>query len=254
MKSKRQWMATNRIKTRTPFKDLFPIEEKTVDAVTKHMQDNGYDESQPIIIWDQSTPEVKHGLYIVDGHTRLLAAKKAGLSPVYIARIDFSSEKDALQYAIHNQRDRRNLTDADIMRCVEMLDERKAIQKDDKGKFAVGSSEPTGRTADKTATVIGTSPTKVKKTRTIIDHADEETKRAVKSGEKSIHKAYEETQKKQKKPRKMVDKEKLVSPEFKKAWDNMLHEIKNAIGLEWKTTSREAAIKYMEILLDIVKP
>jgi hypothetical protein len=32
--------------------------------------------------------------------------------------------KKALEYAIHNQRDRRNLTDADIFRLVGLLDKR----------------------------------------------------------------------------------------------------------------------------------
>lgn len=192
-------MATNRVKTRGPFNKLFPIDEKTIDAIADHMQNNGYDESQPVIIWDQSSQEAKHALYIIDGHTRLLAAKKAKLSPVYVARMNFPDDNAALQYAIHNQRDRRNFTDADILRCVEMLDERKAVQKDEKGKFAVGSSEPTGRTADKTASIIGTSPTKIKKIRTVIDHGDDQTKQDILDGEKSIHKAYKETQEKRKK-------------------------------------------------------
>jgi len=40
---------------------------------------------------------------------------------------------------------------------------------------------------------VGTSKSKVEKVRRIIDHADDETKEAVKSGEISINKAYQET-------------------------------------------------------------
>jgi hypothetical protein len=37
----------------------------------------------------------------------------------------FPDEDSALEYAIHNQRNRRNLTDAELLRCIEVLDRRK---------------------------------------------------------------------------------------------------------------------------------
>ena len=37
MPSKCQWMARDRITVQTPFMGLFPIDEKTVDAVAEHM-------------------------------------------------------------------------------------------------------------------------------------------------------------------------------------------------------------------------
>ena len=71
MESKRGWVATNRLKTKQLFGSIFPRDEKMVDAITGHMLANGYDESQPIIIWDRTKEEdSKNALYIVDGHTR----------------------------------------------------------------------------------------------------------------------------------------------------------------------------------------
>lgn len=37
----------------------------------------------------------------------------------------FETEDDALEYAIHNQRDRRSLTDGEIAGCLAVLDSRK---------------------------------------------------------------------------------------------------------------------------------
>ena len=210
MQSKCQWLPTNRITTRSPFKDLFPIDQGTVDAVADHMRANGYDESQPIVVWKES--DNKHPI-IIDGHTRLLAALKAMISPVPVAIMDFPDERAALEHAIHNQRDRRNLTDADIIRCIEAVDKRSSWGGDRKSEDAKikSSNEPlTGKegqaenqrckstfdSAQETAKIVGTSRDKVKKARTILDHADEGTKQAVLDGKKSIHAAAKETQEK----------------------------------------------------------
>ncbi len=198
MKSKRGWVATNRLKTRELFGSLFPRDEKMIDAIAEHMAVNGYDEAQSIIVWDRTKEEGKNALYVVDGHTRKCAAAKAGLSPVYVARVKFTGEQEALEYAIHNQRDRRNITDADLIRCIRAVDSRKTRGGDRKSEAAKskGPSGPieTKSSAQQTADIVGTSQNKVKKARTVIDHADKQTKQEVESGKKSINKAYQETQ------------------------------------------------------------
>jgi len=165
------------------------------------MAANGYDQSQPIIVWDRTAEEGnKNALYIVDGHTRKCAAAKAGISRVPVVKMNFPTEEEALQYAIHNQRDRRNITDADLIRCIELVDSRKPRGGDRKRDAAksIGASEPIDfkSSAQQTAGIVGTSEAKVKKARTVIDHADDKTRQEVESGEKSIHKAYQETQQK----------------------------------------------------------
>lgn len=46
--------------------------------------------------------------------------------------------------------------------------------------------------------------------------------------------------------------EEIVSEEFKSAYNGMLREIKNAKGVNWKTTSKKAALQYVEILKDVI--
>lgn len=82
--------------------------------------------------------------------------------------------------AIHNQRDRRNLTDADIIRYVEILDKRakhgaetggRGNQHTKSGKTPGGAlpAKPAERSSSKTASTIGVSPRKVERTRTVAD-------------------------------------------------------------------------------------
>jgi ParB-like chromosome segregation protein Spo0J len=55
----------------------------------------------------------------------LRAAKKAGLIQVPVALKRFDTEDEALEYAIKRQRNRRNLTDREIMKYVEELNKRR---------------------------------------------------------------------------------------------------------------------------------
>jgi len=55
------------------------------------------------------------------------------------------------------------------------------------------------------------------------------------------------------KPRLTVEeKKKIVSPQFEEAFQHMFREIKNAKALKWNTTSKEAALRYVNILLDVI--
>lgn len=103
-----------------------------------------------------------------------------------------------MEYAIHLQRDRRNLTDADIFACVKALDRRCAHGGDRRSenfKPSIDGMKTTGRSAGakRTAEIVGTSSTKVERARMVLDHADEDTKDAVLRGEKSISAARTET-------------------------------------------------------------
>jgi protein gp37 len=171
---------------------------KIKESIADDMEEHGFDESKPIDVW-------KEEIIVLDGHTRLAAAEEKGFETVFIHYHSFPNVRLALEYAIHNQRDRRNFTDADIMRCVEVLDKRnerggdhgnqyadEKVPKTSNEVFANNTNEK--NSATKTAKVVGTSHAKVEKARTVLDHADDKTKEEVKSGQKTINKAYAETQ------------------------------------------------------------
>uniref|UniRef100_A0A7V4G8M6 DUF5131 family protein n=1 Tax=Desulfobacca acetoxidans TaxID=60893 RepID=A0A7V4G8M6_9BACT len=199
------------IRCAEPFTNLFPIAPAVLTRVQDDMQKHGYDISQPIILW------AEEGV-VVDGHTRLAAAKNLGLKEIPVHRKSFADEDEALAYAIHNQRHRRNLTDAEIIRCIEVLDRRKKQgegQERDKGQFQPKAShEAIGKSAQDTAKVVGISRAKVERARTVLQHAEEPLKEAVQAGEMSINQAYQLTQEK----RKLQDTGKAV---FNRTNDNI---------------------------------
>lgn len=186
-------MKIEEIKTASPFCDLFPIAENISREILWDIQKHGFDESKPIVLWEGRS-------VIIDGHTRLRAATKAGLQDVPVVMKDFKDEDDALEYAVRCQRNRRNLTDREIIHCFSELDKRKTYAEAGtmKGKKPVPNGTGSGRSSKETAEILGISSRKVERTRAVLDKAPEEVKNAVKSGEMSINAAYNKTVKPQK--------------------------------------------------------
>ncbi|MBI5570280.1 MAG: hypothetical protein HY914_10080 [Desulfomonile tiedjei] len=184
------------IKTGAPFSDIFPINSGTRQAIQEHIRDHGFDEAYPLIL---GTGPWTDEPMLLDGHTRLKAAIAVGCESVPVVIKEFATEDEALEYAIHNQRDRRNLTDADIARLVAIVDERRKPEfhgnQHTGGQAQHCATPKPSKSAEQTAETLGISPRKVEQTRTVLDHAPEETKQEVLAGTKTIHRAYQETQK-----------------------------------------------------------
>jgi hypothetical protein len=98
---------------------------------------------------------------------------------------DEADEDAAIRYAIPDQRDRRNLTNADLMRFIEAVDRRKTAGRPEKLASTEANFE---KSAEQTARIVGTSRATVERARAIIDHAEEDPaiKEAVLRGRKSI--------------------------------------------------------------------
>ncbi len=179
---------TRTIKTAEPFKSLFPISPSVLTAITESMIHTGYDASKPVVIWQETG-------VLLDGHTRLEASKQAGIDSIPVCRVSFPDEDMAFDYAVRQQSDRRNLTDADILRLVAICDQRR---KSGERTDLASSEARLGKSAENTAEKIGTSRAKIEKARRVIDQADEQTKQAVMSGEKTINAAAREVAEKKK--------------------------------------------------------
>jgi ParB family chromosome partitioning protein len=176
------------IKTASPFRDLFPVRKRVLDDIIWDMRRNGYDNSQPLVLWKD------HGNVVIDGHTRLSAAKKANIYQIPIIFKAFSDEEDALKYAIACQKNRRNLSDSELVACVVELDKRKQAgrPKQDENKFAPhGANYP--RSSQETAELLGINHRKVERIRTVMDNAPDEIKRMVKTGRMTVNSAYNRT-------------------------------------------------------------
>ena len=166
------------------FSELFPKRADVIANIETHMKCNGYDVGHPVIL---GTGSWTNNPVVIDGHTRLFVADELGVKPSFITK-EFVTEDEAVDYAIHAQRDRRNLTDTELLSCIEKIDQRneRHSKKDESGKFKPkASNEAHGKSAIKTAQKLGISRAKVERARTI-NSGPEDIREKVENGELSI--------------------------------------------------------------------
>lgn len=173
-----------------PFNSLFDISPEVLAAVTESMKNTGYDHAFPVVLWED---------VCIDGHTRIIAAEKLGIKEIPVQHKSFNNEKEALEYSIHNQRDRRNLTDAELLRCIAAID--KPLSKVQAGKK--GGEATVEEKVEKevpshkiTAKKLKIGESKVTDARTVL--ADKKAKKDVESGKKTITKAAKEIRERKK--------------------------------------------------------
>jgi len=184
-----RWIQPNELRTHADL-EIYPIGNTELDAITTSMQDNGYDEAQPIVVWSETG-------YVVDGHTRLYAARKAGLAEVAIYEQSFATFDDAQDYAIARQRDRRNMSREQQMsfvaRVVRSKDQPKPRGGDHTSDGAKASMEAfaNGKSAQALADQIGVGRATVERVRAVLASDDEQTKEQLLAGEIAPRAAYE---------------------------------------------------------------
>jgi ParB family chromosome partitioning protein len=202
-------MLINEITTASPFRDLFPIRKRIQEDVMWDMRKNGYDNSQPIVLWKNQ------GNIVIDGHTRLTAARKANIYQVPVVFKNFSSVEEALKYAIACQKNRRNLSDSELAACVVELDKR--LPSGYRSDLKVNLAQPCarlGKSAEETANLLGVSTRKVEQIRTVMDNANDDIKRMVKTGRMTINSAYNRTVGARKSPNEPFDYGKKTLDDF----------------------------------------
>lgn len=154
----------------------FDKNEKILAAIVKSMTAEGYDDTEPVVLWKETGE-------IVDGHTRYEAAVKAGLYEIPVAEKSFKSIEEARAYTEHRQFDRRNLTQAEIYERAVHLE---------------NAAEKTGqgRTSEKLAEELGVSASTIQHARTVEKKASDEVKQKLKNNEMTINQAYQTVRKK----------------------------------------------------------
>ena len=229
------------IRIERPFSVFFPINDDTLNAIRIDMKTNGFDAGFPLIVWKETN-------ILVDGHTRFIAAKEMGVERLPVLFREFESEDDAVLYAFHIQRNRRNLTDDHIIRCLEVLDKIGSKKTADDGKPKAEKKEP----AEKIAKELGTSKSKVEKARKIIEAGDGEIRERVESGKTSINKAYNDiqTQRRESGELKGATTTALASDaRYVKALRALAAEIGFLRDEDWFQVSREKVVTDLENLI-----
>lgn len=107
-------ISTSELKLDSTLKDLYGKNRTLLDNIMDSMKAEGFREDRPIIVDEKDNT-------VVDGHTRLIAANNVGISEVPVIFRQFKDSKERLDAALHEQRDRRQLTDDMILQCVRIL-------------------------------------------------------------------------------------------------------------------------------------
>jgi ParB family chromosome partitioning protein len=149
---------------------IFTRSDKIRDEIKAKIKQFGFDKSQPVTLW-------KGKNIIVDGHTRLEAARESKLDEIPAVEMEFETFDDAILYTFERQAIRRNLTPADILKAAQLIKGPKAM-------------DGTGRAADLLAKRLGVSPAIIYQARKIAKEASEEDLEAIQKGEKSIKAVY----------------------------------------------------------------
>jgi ParB family chromosome partitioning protein len=180
-------MPVESITTDMSLAQIFPIREENLNDITESIRKDGYDKSQPIVI-DRETKAV------IDGHTRLAAAKKAELNEIPVVERSFASKEEAILYCYNRQLQRRNLTPAEIFTAVQTLEGKRS----EYGK---------GRGAENLAKQLGVGSATVFRAKKILNEASEENIEAVRNGDKTIGEVYKEIKKTKPKPETKIEAE-----------------------------------------------
>lgn len=165
-----QMIDPREIKTHPRFKGLLSIDEDLAGSLTADMAVAGYYASKPIVLatWPGQEEPV-----LIDGHTRVQAAIKAGVQKIPYAVEIFPDIDGAREYVAKVQTHRRPTDDWVRYKLIIELDslmDRGGDRKSEQAK-SKGSQDPIeikySNSAERTAALVGCSPTTVKRARRI---------------------------------------------------------------------------------------
>jgi protein gp37/ParB-like chromosome segregation protein Spo0J len=189
-----------------------------VELIVESMEKQGFDDTFPIVVgtgsWleeiETNAGELLSPIdgVVVDGNSRLAAAKKLGMEFVPIIEKPFESLDEAISYSIQCQLFRRNLSDAEIFTLEVVLDELKQKGRprsesknqpssheltDSSQIDAIVVTKPSVKSSSETAAKLGTNRGKVEQVRYIRQYADLDAQKLVATGKSTINKVYNKT-------------------------------------------------------------
>ncbi len=199
------------------FKSLFKIDDELLKRITNSIDDDGFDNSQPVHIWKVTEIDGTVHYYLIDGYTRIKALKQLGYETVPYFEHNFKTFEEAYKYVLGLQVNRRNLESSELLRNVSRL----------LGTDFVQNAE--GKKSEIIAEVLGVSDRTVEKAISVSENADEETLAKIESGELSVNKAYKQEKAKKKAERNVSPEEEELPPPFSEKEGIMSDDISDAL-------------------------
>ena len=185
-------IAIDKIEEHERFKELYTIDEDLLKRITDDIIKNKFDASQPVHIWVYKDTDGNEHFYLLDGYTRIRAAKAAGLAVVPYFEHSFDSFEEAHRYALHLQVDRRNLSGTDLLKNIELLMGSEYIQNMKGNKnFAIGE-------------LLGVSEKTVERANFVNKNASEDQKQAIKAGEATVNSTCDDIKAEKKKAKQQI--------------------------------------------------
>ena len=179
-------IAIEKIEEHERFKELYSIDEDLLERIAEDMKTNKFDASQPVHIWLCKDEKGIEHFYLIDGYTRIKAAKLAGLDTVPYFEHKFDTFEEAHRYALHLQVDRRNLSGMDLLHNIEEL---------------MGSEYIKNMKGNKNAAIgemLGVSEKTIERAKFVEKNASEEQMQAIESGKATVNSTYDEIKGKKK--------------------------------------------------------
>lgn len=154
------------------FKAVFQQEIDKVTEIANDIRLNGFDKTRPIVVTE--------AYIIVDGHSRFMAAKKAGLQQVPVIIKKFESRDATIEYEYKMHLNSRRLTDGEYFDAFIKLDE-----------FRRSDPNATGKSDEAIGQQLNKSARQVSKMREIAKKATPELLNKIRTNQISLNKAYE---------------------------------------------------------------
>lgn len=181
-----RWIQIEKIKIDPEIKAIFNQDENEIFNICEDMKVNGYNAGNPITLSQDNI--------LVEGHTRYIAAQRAGLKKIAAVTKHFNSKQEMIEYAYKQQLHRRNLSEQDIFTAYKKL---RAITNSD-GKKSMTDVEIAGE--------LHISPRQISKMKEVERKASSEIMSAFNDGSISLNQAYNQM-KEELKPKESIQTE-----------------------------------------------
>lgn len=164
------WIELDKIRIDSEIKGLFNQNETEINNIATDMKSHGFNPANPVTLSQDNI--------LVEGHTRYLAAQKAGIKKIAVVYKHFASRLEMLEYAYKQQLHRRNLSEQEIFTSYKKLRE---LTNED-GKKA--------KTDVEIAEELHVSPRQLAKMKEVEKKASPEIMEAFTGGTISLNQAY----------------------------------------------------------------
>lgn len=222
-------IAVEKIEEHEEFKALYSIDENLLQRITEDMKQNKFDASQPVHLWITTDDSGTEHFYLIDGYTRIKAAKQAGLSTVPYFEHHFESFDEAHRYALHLQIDRRNLDGSALLKNIELL---------------MGSDYVKNLPGNKNAAVgemLGVSEKTIERANFVEKNATEEQLAAIEADKATVNATFNDIKKQHFLNKNATDEQKSRIENGEATLDEIFDEIKS--GQKAKKSDRHVPVE-----------